>query len=326
MATKDYYGILGVSKDASENEIKSAFRKLAMKYHPDRNQGDKQAEQKFKEIGEAYAVLSDPEKKKKYDQYGDPEFDERMAGFSRTGKDAGNSYYQEYHFDGDDMGDIFSDLFGGMFHGGKASGSTADGFHGFSQQKMRGQDLRSEVTVSFEEAAFGEERMIRLQAADGSGGTQNLKIKIPVGIEDGKTIRLRGKGMQSPNGGESGDLLLKIHVMEKPGFTRKGADLYTEASIPFTTAVFGGKATVQTLNGQVRCHIPAGTQSGTKIRLKGKGIPFMKDHSRKGDQYVSIRIQVPRNLSPEAEQKLKEFQELCDGSHRSSNKKKGHAA
>ena len=240
--------------------------------------------------------------------------------------------YHEFHFEGGDMGDIFGSMFGGMF------GSRSDS--GFRQENSQGQqngwnrnntgnrqtawnqgsNLQSDITVSFEDAALGCDKVIRLQSMDGSDKIQDLKVHIPAGIEDGKSIRLRGRGMPGNNGGAAGDLLLKVHIREKPGYERRGMDVYTTVQIPFTTAVFGGEAQVQTLYGSVMCRIPEGTQSGSKIRLKGKGIVSMKDPGVKGDQYVTIQIQVPARLSPEERQKLKEYDQICkkqsEGGHR----------
>ena len=225
------------------------------------------------------------------------------------------------------MDDIFGDIFGDMFRGG-GSGSGGQGFkqsyggfggQGFKQSygsgfgggsfKSKGQDLHAEIRVSFEDAAFGCEKVINLSSGQGAPA-QSLKVRVPAGIEDGKSIRLRGKGGPGMNGGEAGDLLLKIHVDEKTGYERKGMDVYTTISVPFTTAVFGGEAIVNTLKGSVKCKIPAGIQSGSKIRLRGKGIVSMKDPSVHGDMYAAVQIQVPRNLSPEAKQKLREFEKI----------------
>ena len=186
--------------------------------------------------------------------------------------------------------------------------SYGSGFGGGSF-KSKGQDLHAEIRVSFEDAAFGCEKVINLSSGQGAPA-QSLKVRVPAGIEDGKSIRLRGKGGPGMNGGEAGDLLLKIHVDEKPGYERKGMDVYTTISVPFTTAVFGGEAIVNTLKGSVKCKIPAGIQSGSKIRLRGKGIVSMKDPSVHGDMYAAVQIQVPRNLSPEAKQKLREFEKI----------------
>ena len=319
---KDYYEILGIGKGADAGAIKKAYRKLAKKYHPDTNSGDAQAEQKFKEVTEAYTVLSDPEKKKLYDQFGHAAFDgsgnaQDMGGFQGFsgfgGRDGfkgergfynSDGGYREYHFESGNMDDLFSDMFGDIFHG-KDRGNFYQGFHqnGFPQ---KGADLKTEVSVTFDEAAFGCDKIVHLQSTDGH--MQSLKVHIPAGIDTGKTVRLRGKGMPGTGGGEAGDLLMKITVKEKPGFTRKGSDVYTSVSIPFTTAVFGGEAVVKTLDGSVLCKIRPGTQSGTKIRLNGKGIVAMNNPSLYGDLYVTVQIQVPTDLSPDARRKLKEFE------------------
>lgn len=318
MAKRDYYEVLGIDKKADDKAIKRAYRKLAKKYHPDTNPGDKQAEQKFKEVTEAYNVLGDEKKRKLYDQYGFAAFEEGAAGGAYGGAGAGSGFggfqggfggnggYQEFHFKGGqngNMDDIFGDIFGDMFHGRSSSGFGGGSF------KSKGQDLHAEIRVSFEDAAFGCEKVINLSSGQGTPA-QSLKVRVPAGIEDGKSIRLRGKGGPGMNGGEAGDLLLKIHVDEKPGYERKGMDVYTTISVPFTTAVFGGEAIVNTLKGSVKCKIPAGIQSGSKIRLRGKGIVSMKDPSVHGDMYAAVQIQVPRNLSPEAKKKLREFEKL----------------
>lgn len=358
-AKRDYYEILGVDKNAGESAIKKAYRRLAKKYHPDTNAGDKDAERKFKEVTEAYSVLSDSEKKKMYDQFGHAAFDatgEAGSAYSSHGAYGGGfgngfsggaysgSYrgpdgsYHEYHFDGN-MDDIFDGVFGNVFGGGaredpgsgfggfgrgsggfdgfRRSSGGFDGFgrtsgNGYGQEfRQRGSDLHAEVSVSFDEAAFGCDKMVTLQNPNTGGSTQTLKVHIPAGIDTGKSVRLRGKGMQGINGGENGDLLLKVTVGNKPGFERKGSDVYTTVSIPYTTAVFGGETRVHTLYGDVVCKIREGTQSGSKIRLKGKGIVSMKDKNVYGDQYVTIEIQVPRHLKPEARQKLMEYQRVC---------------
>lgn len=323
---RDYYEVLGISRDADKNAIKRAYRKLAKKYHPDTNQGNTQAEERFKEATEAYNVLSDPEKKKLYDQFGHAAFDAGAGGtgssdaygYGRPGGGAygysgpGNSSYSytgsdgsfhEYHFEGGDgdMDDLLKHIFGGGFGGG------------FGSEKFRqdGSDVRAEIAVNFEEAVFGCDKMIRLLSGNDRSTGQSLKVRIPAGIDTGKTIRLRGKGTPGINGGRSGDLLLKVTVGTKPGFERKGMDVYTTAYVPYTTAVLGGEIIVQTLYGNVICKIQPGTQSGTKIRLKGKGVVSMKNSDKRGDQYVEVQIQVPRDLSEEAKKKLKEFEAAC---------------
>ena len=235
-----------------------------------------------------------------------------------------------------DMGDSLGDIFGNMFHGQKNSGYSrqssgfggqgfhsgfgGSGFGGHTQEK--GSDLRSEVSISFEDAAFGCDKMIRLSDPSGNG-SQTLQVHVPAGIENGKSIRLKGKGNPGFNGGEAGDLLLKVNIQPKPGYERNGMDVYTTTEIPFTTAVFGGEAKVSTLYGDVICRIPEGAQTGRKIRLKGKGIVSMKNPSVHGDQYVTIRIQVPQNLCPEAKEKLREFQQVCRNDER---KRRGSVA
>lgn len=174
---------------------------------------------------------------------------------------------------------------------------------------MKGQDIQAQVEVSFDEAVFGCDKVISLQNAEGQ--VQSLQVHIPAGIEDGKSVRLKGKGMPGYGGGKPGDLLLKVKTGSKPGFERKGMDVYSTISIPFTTAVFGGEVPVQTLSGNIMCKIREGTQSGSKIRLKGKGIVSMKNSSVHGDHYVTVQIQVPKNLSREAKEKLKEYEEAC---------------
>ncbi len=347
-AKQDYYELLGVAKNADATAIKKAYRKLAKKYHPDTNAGDPAAEQKFKDVTEAYSILSDPEKRKLYDQFGHAAFDGSMPeggayGYGGTGGGQ-NGGYQEFHFNGQDMGDIFGDIFGDMFHG-KSGGDTrsysfhsdgnggfhqyysdGSGFGGFGQDshfggfdqgggfhggqfRQKGSDIHADVTVGFDDAAFGCEKMIHLR--DENGQVQSLKVNIPAGIDTGKTVRLKGKGNPGINGGEAGDLLLKVTVGDRAGFERKGMDVYTNITIPFTTAVLGGEAVVPTLTGNVVCKIRPGTQSGSKIRLRGKGIVSMKDRSVHGDEYAVVQIQVPKNLNETAKEKLREFAKAC---------------
>lgn len=203
----------------------------------------------------------------------------------------------------------FGSSTGNGYTGGFDGFDFGGGSYGGFNSSQRGEDLRAKISVSFDEAAFGCEKKISLQGQDGKIST--VQVKIPAGIESGKTIRLRGKGMPGSNSAGDGDLLLKVTVQEKPGFERKGADLYTTVKIPFTTAVLGGEAEVATLTGKVVCRIKPGTQSGSRIRLKGKGIVSMKDASVHGDQYVTVQIDVPKNLSAAAKQKLREFEEAC---------------
>lgn len=347
---RDYYEVLGVARSADAAAIKKAYRKLAKKYHPDTNHGDPQAEQKFKEVTEAYSVLSDPEKKKMYDQFGHAAFDQSGAA---GGQGYQNTYYSqdpnggfhEFHFEGnmDDMGDIFGDAFKDIFRGGGFSGRTGgrggggsasdssyrshfgsgfgsggghshfggqSGFGGFGggSYATKGEDLHAEVTVSFDDAAYGCDKMISLQNADGR--SQSLQVRIPAGIDEGQSIRLRGKGMPGHGGGD-GDLLIKVHISDKAGYERKGQDVYAAIQIPYTTAVLGGEARVHTLQGDVICKIRPGTQSGSKIRIRGKGIVSMKDARNFGDFYAVVQIAVPRQLSREAREKLMEYKKAC---------------
>ena len=328
---RDYYDVLGIDRNADEKTIKKAYRKLAKKYHPDTNAGNPDAADKFKEVNEAYDILSDPKKKKMYDQFGhaafeagaDPGADAGAGGFGGF-QSGGNGSYQEFHFNGENMDDIFGDIFGNMFHGshggGFHSGFGGSGFHsgsgfgGFHQQDFpqKGSDVKASINVTFDEAAFGADKRISLSSPDGSSGApQTLQVHIPAGIDTGKSIRLKGKGMPGTGGGEPGDLLLKVTVGTRPGYERKGSDVYTTISIPYTTAVFGGEATVPTLYGNVICKIREGMQSGSKIRLRGKGIVSMKNPSIRGDQYVTIQIQVPQNLNYTAKEKLHEYARAC---------------
>ncbi|MGN8632648.1 DnaJ C-terminal domain-containing protein [Blautia sp. HCP3S3_G3] len=355
---RDYYEVLGVSKNADSADIKKAYRKLAKKYHPDSNEGNTRAEERFKEITEAYDVLSDEKKRKLYDQFGHAAFDGGASdagaagGYGNPfGSGQGNPFnhgqYREYHFEnGENMDDILKQFFGGNgYHSGAAGGfngaggfgngfnhfrdsgnygnfgsfggfrdsghygdaRTSGNFNGYSDSN-KGQDLQAEVEVTFDEAAFGGKKVIRLQ--NSSGQIQSYEVNIPAGIESGKTIRLKGKGMPGIGSSRPGDLLLKVTVQDKPGFRREGQDIYTTVTIPFITAVFGGEAKIPTLYGDVICKIKQGTQSGTKIRLRGKGIVSMSHPSVRGDQYATVEIQVPRTLTPEAAQKLREFEQI----------------
>lgn len=312
---RDCYDILGVSKSADDSEIKKAYRKLAKKYHPDTNAGDASAEQKFKEITEAYSILSDPKKRKMYDQFGyaafegggpSPEDAGFHGGFHGGGFGNQGGAYQSWHFQGGDMGDIFEDLFGfGSGRGARRGRSFEDDM--FNRANL---DINAEISISFDDAAFGCAQVIRF--ADENGRTVSLQVHIPAGIDEGKTVRLKGKGHKGSNG-TAGDLLLKVHVGQRMDFERKGMDVYSTAYIPYTTAVFGGEAEVDTLKGKVRCSIRPYTQAGSKIRLKGKGIVDMNHPGVFGDQYVTIQIKVPSYMSEGARKKLKEFEEVYAG-------------
>ena len=318
MAKRDFYDCLGVAKNADEKQIKSAYRKLAKKYHPDTNPGDKQAEQRFKEITEAYNVLSDKEKRKLYDQFGMAAFDGSMGDpsasdpFGGSGRGFGNGgQYREYHYSSGNMDDIFGDIFGDMFHdrgfGSGFSGRTSSSFGGFEDafgsgfdgqaqyDHAEGKNIHSDVTIDFEEAAFGCDKYLLFEGDK----KESLQVHIPAGIDEGQSVRLKGKGESGRYGKQAGDLLLKVHIRPHPEYTRKGNDVYITQAIPYTTAVLGGKAYFKTLHGTVECTVPAGTQSGSKIRLKNKGIVSMKNPAKHGDEYVVVQIAVPKNLTPE---------------------------
>ena len=318
-AKRDYYETLGVNKSADKEAIKKAYRKLAKKYHPDTNAGNPHAEEMFKDVTEAQNVLSDEKKRKLYDEFGfaglQEGFSEEAArqaaqggfgGFGGNGSFSG-SYssnggpftHQEFHFENGsgDMDDIFS-MFGDMFsHGGSARGRSTS---------RKGSDVMADITISFNEAVFGCEKSISLQDPT-TGKVSNLSIHIPAGIESGKTVRLKGQGNPGRNGGAAGDVLLNVNVTPSREFERKGQNVYSTIRVPFMTAALGGKARVHTLYGDVECSIKAGTQGGSKIRLKGKGISSMKNPSVKGDQYVTVEISVPRRLTPRAKEALEEY-------------------
>lgn len=309
LKNKDYYEVLGISKKADAGEIKKAYRNLAKKYHPDTNKGNAAAEQKFKEITEAYNILSDPQKKKEYDQFG-------QSPFESTDQSFNGQFYRKTYSSSDDVNDIFGDIFGNMFGGGKYRSNFDDFQNGQFQyryetdMRQRGKDLHSEITITFDEAIHGCEKIIRLQNTNGTSTNPNisLQVHIPAGIDNGKSIRLKGKGLSGVNGGENGDLLLKINVMNKSGFERKEQDVYSTIKVPFTKLALGGETKVTTVDGDVICKIQKGTQSGTKIRLKGKGVPLMENPQVKGDHYVTIEAEVPRNLTPEVERILRELE------------------
>ena len=309
MTKRDCYDVLGIKKSATDKEIKSAYRKLAKKYHPDANPGDKRAEEKFKELSEAYDILKDPEKRKLYDRFGHAAFDETMAGqgaygpqgaqqgygsgWYNFGSTGNGGQYREYHFSSDDLGDIFGDFFGGFGKGAHTGGN-------------KGADIETEMTISFDEAAFGCTKKIYFE------GNQKkpLEVKIPAGIDEGQSVRLRGNGHPGSSGMPSGDMYIRVHITPKQGYERKGMDVYTTEEIPYTTAVLGGDAIFGTLYGKVKCRIPAGTQSGSRIRIKNKGIQSMKNPSVRGDEYVTVQIAVPRNPTAQEKNKIRELAEL----------------
>ena len=352
---RDYYEVLGVQKGATDAEIKKAYRKMAKENHPDLHPGDKDAEARFKEINEAYEVLSDSEKKARYDQFGFAGVDPSYGGGGYGGGFDGS-------FDFGDLGDIFGSFFGGGFGGGGRARSGP----------QRGESLRTRLTITFEEAAFGCEKEVSIDrveqcetckgtgaapgtspetcpACGGSGQVQQrrqtpmgvfattgpcprcggtgkiiaspckdcggsgqvrrrktLKVTIPAGIDNGQIISLRGQGNAGKNGGPAGDLQIVITVQPHQLFRRDGADVYCNAPITFTQAVLGGEMEIPTIDGKVKYDIPEGTQTGSTFRLKGKGIPNVNGRGR-GDQYVTVYIETPRNLNREQKEALKKF-------------------
>ena len=299
MANRDYYEILGVHKNAKDDEIKRAYRKLAMKYHPDRNPNKKEAEERFKELNEAYAVLSDPEKRKQYDQFGAEGFRQR--------------YTQEDIFRGFDFEDIFSGLFGGKGRREYRAGSRGGfdfgdlfgrgGYQDMGRMQQKGEDALYEWPLSLEEAAFGGEKKVSIQR---NGKMQELSVRIPPGISSGKKLRVAGKGMEGRNGGPPGDLYLQISIKEHPIFTREGDDIVVEKEIAFSEAVLGTTVEVPTLEGPKKVKIPPGTQSNTKMRLRGQGVPHFRG-SGKGDEYVKVFIKVPRRVTDKNRKLIEEL-------------------
>ncbi len=300
MATRDYYDVLGVSKKAGDEEIKRAYRKLAMKYHPDRNPNKKEAEERFKEINEAYAVLSDKEKRKQYDTFGAEGFRQRFS--------------QEDIFRGFDFDEILSGLFGGRGRresrfGGRGGFDFGDlftgqgGFQDMGRMPQKGEDILYELSISLEEAAAGGERRISYRK---NGKIEEVSVKIPKGIATGKKLRLAGKGMAGKNGGPSGDLYLQISVREHPIFTREGDDLVVEKEVNFSEAVLGTTVEVPTLEGKKRVKIPPGTQSHTKMRLKGLGLPHFQKEGR-GDELVKVIVKVPKRVSEKSKKMIEEL-------------------
>jgi curved DNA-binding protein len=284
----DYYELLGVQKSASDDEIKKSYRKLAMKYHPDRNPGDKKAEDQFKKISEAYAVLSDTEKRRQYDTFGDQRFHQN---FSQDDIFRGGDFRNIFTDVGFDAGDIFSRIFGGGFAGGTGRG----GYQGFGGgQNMKGQDLEYPLTVSFHDAFNGSERHIQFRVSDGT--TRDLTVKIPPGVRDGGKLRIAGKGSASPFGGQPGDLYIAVEVAKHPQFARVGDDIEGKISLKISEALLGCSKEVSTLDGAKKIKVPGGVKPGTKIRLKNLGFP-QPGKGIRGDFYAVVEYDVPDSLS-----------------------------
>jgi curved DNA-binding protein len=297
MASKDYYEMLGVSRNASDEEMKRAYRKLAMKYHPDRNPNKKEAEERFKELNEAYAVLSDKEKRKQYDTFGKEGFHQR--------------YTQEDIFRGFDFEDIFSNLFGGRGRrearsGGRGGFDFGDVFSRTYQggrPPQRGEDVLYELPITLEEAAHGEEKRISIPK---NGRAEEISVRIPAGFPSGKKLRVAGKGMEGKNGGPSGDLYLQISVKNHPIFDREGDDLIVEKEINFSEAVLGTTIEVPTLEGTKKVKVPPGTQSHTKMRLRGLGISHFQG-TGKGDEYIKVIVKVPKRVTDKSRKLIEEL-------------------
>lgn len=300
MDFKDYYEVLGVSKKATKEEIKKAFRKLAVKYHPDKSQGDKAAEEKFKEINEAYEVLGDEEKRKKYDQLG-----ENWRSYQQSGAQGGFDWSQfqqqggagrSYHYEGGSGGfgeEGFSDFFSSIF------GDMGGGSGRFRQQRrsaaFQGQDYQTDINITLEEAFNGTNRIIEL-------GDQKIRLNLKPGIRDGQVLRMPGKGGAGSNGGASGDLYATIYVRKHPVYERQDDNLRQTVQADLFTAVLGGDTEVNTLSGRVRMKIKPGTQSGTVLRIKGKGMPVYNKSGQFGDMLVEIKVHIPEQLTDEQKQ------------------------
>ena len=369
---RDLYEVLGVDRNADEATLKKAYRKLAKKYHPDVNPGDKEAEQKFKEATNAYAILSDPEKRRQYDQFG-------HAAFENGGAGAGDGF-GGFDFSGMDMGDIFGDIFGDLFGGGSRRRARSG--------PMKGANLRARVNITFEEAVFGCEKELEITLKDtcttcgGTGakpGTQpvtcskcngegqivytqqsmfgmvrnvqtcpecngsgkvikdkcttcrgtgytssrkKIQVSIPAGIDDGQSIRIREKGEPGVNGGPRGDLLVEVAVARHPIFQRQDMNIFSTAPITFAQAALGGEVRISTVDGDIMYEVKPGTQTDTRIRLKGKGVPSLRSKSVRGDHYVTLVVQVPTKLNEEAKEALRQFDAAC-GNRPAPSKSKG---
>lgn len=367
---RDYYEVLGLTRGATDAEIKKAYRQVAKKYHPDTNPGDKEAEEKFKEAAEAYAILSDPDNKAKYDQFGHAAFEQGGGGAGGFGG-----------FDFSDMGDIFGDIFGDMFGGGSRQRQ--------SNGPVRGANIKTTVRVAFEEAVFGTQEELELPLKDecevcngsgaqpghqpetcpkcagkgqvvytqqslfgmartvqacpdcgGSGklirykcsncaGTgyvkskKKIQVAVPAGIDNGQSIRIKAKGEPGINGGERGDLLVTVLIDRHPIFQRQEYDLYSSEPITFTQAALGGKVTINTIDGPYELDIKPGTQTDTKVKLKGKGVPTLRNKNQRGDHYVTLVVQVPDKLTEEQKTILNQYANTTGVNARSSTDSAG---
>ncbi|MGN6491813.1 MAG: DnaJ C-terminal domain-containing protein [Agriterribacter sp.] len=296
----DYYKVLGLDKNASQDDIKKAYRKLARQHHPDLNPDDKNAHKKFQQINEANEVLSDPEKRKKYDQYGEnwqhaEQFEKaKQSGRSSGGYTQGQPFGED--FSSGDFSDFFNSMFGGNFSEGGGRGR---------QPRFRGEDYNAEMQLTLREASATHQRTFTFNG-------KNIRITIPAGIADGQTIKLKGHGGQGVNGGPAGDLYITFHIADDPAFKRLGDDLYATVELDLYTAVLGGEKTIDTFDGKVKLKVNAGTQNGTKTRLRGKGFPVYKKENTFGDLIITWNVKIPVNLTD----KQKElFQQLAQSSN-----------
>jgi curved DNA-binding protein len=301
MDYKDYYAVLGVSRQATEKEIRQAFRRLARQYHPDVNPNNKEAEEHFKEINEAYEVLSDPEKRQRYDEMGAD-----WERYQRSGQAQapGAGFYGGQRMSAQDLGDLFgeespfSDFFGEMFDGGRRGRAGA-------ARPRRGTDLEAEAEISLEEAAHGTTRILRL--ADEQGKPRQLEVRIPPGVRTGTRVRIAGRGGAGRAGGPPGDMYLVVEVMPHSLYQREGDDLHLRMSVALTTMLLGGETRIPTLDGRVMLKIPAGTADGRVFRLRGKGMPHQSRPDQHGDLFVEVHVELPGKLTAEQRQIIEEF-------------------
>ena len=308
MAYIDYYKVLGLNKDASTDDVKKAYRKLARKYHPDLNPNNKEAQRKFQEINEANEVLSDPAKKEKYDKYGEnwkhgEEFEKaQRAQQSQRQYQGSQSYYSGSEGFGEDFGggfagDDFSDFFHSMFGGGFSQGSRR------GSARFKGQDLNAELQLTLRQAMKTHQQTLTING-------KNVRITIPAGIGDGQKIKLSGYGQPGVNNGPSGDLYITFNIPEDPVFKRKGNDLYKQIEIDLYTAILGGEIMIETLTGKVKFPVPAHTQQDTTVRLRGKGFPLYKKDDQFGDLYVTFKVKLPEKLSDKERELFTELSNL----------------
>ncbi len=299
----DYYQVLGVPKQASTEEIKKAYRKLARKYHPDVNPGDKEAEAKFKQANEAHEVLSDPEKRKKYDQYGkDWEHAEAFEQARRQQQSQSGQRFGSGGFTYSGEGD-FSDFFEQFFGGGDPFAGERSGFGRGRRRSFKGQDFEAELHLSLKDVLEDRKQVLTVNG-------NHIRLTIPAGVRDGQTIRIKEQGGPGFEGGPAGDLLITFRIAEAPGFRREGDDLHTEHQIDLFTALLGGTAEIETLQGKVAMKIPPGTSGGKVLRLKGKGVQVYKRPGAFGDLYVRLAVDIPTRLSEEEKELIRNWQHI----------------